>query len=375
MKSICFDRLRTVSLASLLPMTVAFCAATSLRAADIPPTSSTAEPRTIQQQIELAAAYFTGHGVPQNEKLAAYWYERAADAGDPEAEKQIGYFYATGLGVPVDTARAVHWFQLAAASGSESAKVNLGVAYLRGVGVPQNVALGIQLFREAAERGSGLGACFLGEAYLLGIGVPQDKAIALRWYEKGVKLHEARAEFALGSLLAQNTAGGSSDLVRALDLLRKSADAGFVPSMHALGLFLVNQPSYAKSSDEALKLIQAADQAGYWRSTAVLAILERDGKMMPADLHNAYYHFRLATLEGGTATEFLANDLKLLATKLGEQDTATIDAQAAAWHQAHPLSLEFIYKGGENWKKFPAFALADPVAGSFAGRLIATKPN
>lgn len=374
MKSICPDRVRIVSVASLLGVTLAFCGAPSLRAVDIPSAGSAPEPKTISQQIELAAEYFTGHGVPQDEKLAAYWYERAADAGDPEAQRQVGYFYATGLGVPMDTARAVHWFQLAAAGGSEGAKVNLGVAYLRGVGVPKNVALGVQLFREAAEKGSGLGACYLGELYYLGVGVPQDRALAMRWYEKGVKLHEPRAEFALGGLLARDSTA-PSDLVRALDLLRRSSDTGYVPSMHALGLLLVNQPGLAKSSDEALKLLEAADKAGYWRSTAVLAILERDGRLVPQDAHNAYYHFRLALLEGGTDAQFLGNDVRALAVKLGPQDTATIDAQVAEWRNAHPLSLEFVYKGGENWKKFPAFALANPDSGALAGRLIATNPN
>jgi uncharacterized protein len=33
----------------------------------------------VPQQIELAAAYFTGSGVTQDAKQAAYWYQKAAE--------------------------------------------------------------------------------------------------------------------------------------------------------------------------------------------------------------------------------------------------------------------------------------------------------
>ena len=78
------------------------------------------------------ANYLAGHGVPQDLQRAAFWYEKAAGAGDPQAQLQIGYLYEAGIGVPKDPVRAFHWYQLAAAGGLVSAKVNLGIAYLFG---------------------------------------------------------------------------------------------------------------------------------------------------------------------------------------------------------------------------------------------------
>src|SRR5215469_17821474 len=88
---------------------------------DIPRLQAEAQRGSVRQQIELGAAYFAGRGVPQDEKLAAYWYEKAANAGDPGAQKQIGYFYELGIGVPHDPAMAVRWYERAAASGLISA--------------------------------------------------------------------------------------------------------------------------------------------------------------------------------------------------------------------------------------------------------------
>jgi uncharacterized protein len=341
---------------------------------DIPETKSGPEPTSVSQQIQLAAAYMIGRGVKQDDKLAAYWYEKAAQAGDPQAQKQIGYFYEIGLGVAQNLERAVHWYQLAAAGGLLSAKVNLGVAYFWGIGVAKNIPLGIRFFREAAEKGNGLGACYLGNIYNLGLGVEQDKAQALLWYERSAKEHDPRGEFDLAVFLSKRE-NPSYNLARAIDLLRHSAGEGFVPSMHSLGLLLVNHPELAKDSDEPVKLLDTSSKAGNWKSSAVLGVLEREGKMVTIDPKNAYYHFKLATLQGGqTAVRFVAQDLRQIADRIAPQDVATIDGQAQSWYQQHPLSLEFIYKDGENGTRFPAYALANPEAGSYAGRLVPTSP-
>ena len=79
---------------------------------------------SIRDEIVLAGDYFIGKGVPQDTKMAAYWYEKAAGLGSPEAQNQIGYFYQAGIGVSPDPSRALHWYQLAASSGFAKAKVN-----------------------------------------------------------------------------------------------------------------------------------------------------------------------------------------------------------------------------------------------------------
>src|SRR5579863_3953231 len=67
-------------------------------APDIPQNQAGTDKETIQHEIQLGTAYLAGHGVAQDQKLAAYWYEKAANAGDPFAQNQIGYLYQVGLG-------------------------------------------------------------------------------------------------------------------------------------------------------------------------------------------------------------------------------------------------------------------------------------
>jgi TPR repeat protein len=342
---------------------------------DVANAQTVPEPRTVDEEIGLAADYLAGHGVAQDAKLAAYWYTKAAQAGDPEAALQSGYLYDAGIGVEKNPVLAVHWYQLAVAGGLARAKVNLAVAYLWGSGVEQNQAEAIRLLNEAAGKGVGLAACYLGLIYQYGIGVPTDGATADWWYGRGVKLHDARAEYDLGSLefLGRNHA---HDLIASANLLRASAAQGYVPAMHSLGLLLVRNPKLARSTDEAVRLLNGAADAGVWRSHVLLGVLARDGAGVPPDLNAAYLHFRIAALQGGDqARQLVAFDLGALSTKLGAGQAKALDEQAEDWRRHHPAVLEFVEKQGESRERFPAIALAVPEMGAHVAQLLPALPD
>jgi uncharacterized protein len=338
---------------------------------DIPRIQAGAERGSIQQQIELGAAYLAGRGVPRDEKQAAYWYEKAANAGDPGAQQQIGYFYQAGFGVERDPARAAQWFERAVAGGLISAKVNLGVAYVWGLGVRKDPVFATQLFREATEKGSGMGACYLGLMYYLGMGVPKDGSQAKYWLELGTKMHNVPAKYHLALILLKEPDSTSRD--RALRLLRESAAAGVVAAKHQLGLEIVHSPNLGRTPDEAVALLEEAASDGFWKSSVVLGILSRDGHEAVKDHKAAYYHFRIAVLQGGeNATLLTANDLRALSSELGQAQIEAIDREAAAWVQKHNRSLEFVNLRGESSSMFPAYALQYPEKGMHAGMLLGT---
>jgi len=331
------------------------------------------ERRSIDQEIKLADAYLAGHGVEQDPKLAAYWYEKAAGAGDAQAELQTGYLYETGFGVTKDPARAAHWYQLAASSGLVRAKVNLAMAYLWGTGVPANERLALKLLNEAASNGSGLAACYLGDFYAFGVGVPRDQATAEGWYRKGASQHDPIAEFDLATLLFE-AKDHTHDLPAAAALFRESAAAGYVPAMHSLGLLLVRNPDLARSPGEVTELLNGAANAGNWRSSMLLGILARDGGGVPVDDSVAYYHFRVAVLQrGDEAAKLLDADLRKLTARLGPDRTRALDAQADAWYQQHHFVLEFVEKQGEGRGGFPRLALSIPQNGAHAVQLLASQ--
>jgi hypothetical protein len=338
--------------------------------ADLSNVRAAAEQGSIRDEIALAGDYFTGTGVPQDSKMAAYWYEKAAGLGNPEAQNQIGYFYQAGIGVARDPKRAVRWYQLAAAAGFPTARVNLAIAYLRGLGISQNDELAVQLLKQAFDAGNGTAATYLGMLYYFGIAVKQDKAIAERWFESGLKLHDPLAAFDLGSFYSVQ-ADHPHDLPKAAEFLSLAADAGYVPAMHSLGLLLINHPELKHSPEQSRTLLETAANAGSWKSSVVLGILARDGRGTPVDDKAAYFYFRAAVLQGGKEAEPLArSDLKKLEAKLGPEELEAATASADAWFKHHSITLAFVYKEGTPKHDFPAAAVAYASDGSSAGQLV-----
>jgi len=67
---------------------------------------------------ELGVCFRHGWGVPKNKNTAAYYFEIAANLGDPDAQNDLGHCYANGEGVKRDMKKAAKYYRLAAAQGS-----------------------------------------------------------------------------------------------------------------------------------------------------------------------------------------------------------------------------------------------------------------
>ena len=76
-----------------------------------------------------------------------------AEAGDAEAQTDLGFMYANGLGVPQDYTEALKWYRKAAIQGYTKAQYALGAMYANGIGVPQDYVQSYAWFQLAAEGG------------------------------------------------------------------------------------------------------------------------------------------------------------------------------------------------------------------------------
>jgi hypothetical protein len=102
-------------------------------------------------------------------------------------------------------------------------------------------------------------------------------------------------------------------------------------------------------------------------------VLARDGNGVPFDNGAAYYHFRVAALQGGDeARKLVEIDLRLLSAAMGSGRAQAIDSEAGNWYRQHHFVLEFVDKQGQNQARFPALALAAPAVGEHAPQLLAS---
>ncbi len=63
------------------------------------------------------ATVFPKMGVPQDYQQAVFWFRKAAEQGEVNAEVNLAWQYASGLGVPQNHAEAVTWCGKAADQG------------------------------------------------------------------------------------------------------------------------------------------------------------------------------------------------------------------------------------------------------------------
>ena len=344
-------RIRWISLLIIL------CSLNTMTAGATPDTSGVTDLQTkaargyVKQELELAAAYFAGRGVPKDLTQSAYWYRKAADQGNPAAQIYLGYMYTVGMGVPQDKAEAVRWYRRAALAGITEAEVNLASLYIRGDGVKRDIQEALRLLKSAADKQDGRADAYLGVASYLGTGGAVDHPAAEAWFKIGARQHDPEAEFLLASF-NENEPGRVPDLVNDVKLLRLSAAAGYVPAMHGAGLLLVNHPELTQPPEEATNLLLSAANAGYWKASATLGILTRDGRRMAKDQRVAYRWFYIAVLQGGSPAEtYLRPALRRLAASL--PDVASIEQEATAWRQTHPNCDLFVYSDEMNPKHIP----------------------
>lgn len=118
--------------------------------------------------------------------------KEGAQAGDPDAQTDLGNFYMQGRVVARDMVAARGWYEKAAAQNQANAAHVLGQIYWNGDGVTRDTSKAAQLWRIAFERGREDAAFHLGEEAFLRAGRglrkwdPAGRAEARDWYAKAV---------------------------------------------------------------------------------------------------------------------------------------------------------------------------------------------
>jgi TPR repeat protein len=296
-------------------------------------------PGNLQDELRVAGDYLIGRGVRKDPAQAAYWYRKAGDQGDPDAQNQLGYLYSWGIGVDQDSAQALKWFARAAGSGSQTAKLNLAVMYLRGQGTAANPRMAVSLFTELAVRGDTRAQAYLGLLYYSGVAVLQNRQTAEQWFLRSAKGKNPEGEFALGTLYFSSP-DHVHDLTRAAGYLRQAARNGYVPAMHTLGILLIDHPEIRqKGRNEALSMLMRAAEAGTWRASAALGFLARDRRGSDQDTGEAFRWLTVAAQQGGPeAEQFVHADMLRCSQFLTAAQQEDQKRRALAWaaQHAHP---------------------------------------
>ena len=112
----------------------------------------------------------------------------------------LGCYFAFGFLVPPSEEKAAHYFRLAADAGDVDAQYDLGVLLLHA-----NAEEAARYFKLSAEQGNADAQYNLGLCYYRGFGVSPSREEAIRYLELAVKQRQPKAAQALELVLIETS--------------------------------------------------------------------------------------------------------------------------------------------------------------------------
>ena len=112
-----------------------------------------AEAGEAEAQYQMGLNYIYGTDVPKDASKAAFWFSKAAEQGYLPAKREIGILLASGEGVEPDMERAVQYLSEAADQLDPSALYHLGIMYESGIGIDKDLQKAVRMLAYAAEMG------------------------------------------------------------------------------------------------------------------------------------------------------------------------------------------------------------------------------
>ena len=140
-----------------------------------------------------------------------------AQAGDADAQFNLGQAYRLGRGVPLNLSMAQSWFEKAAGTGHLDAATTLGLLLFQN----GNQAAGLKWLKQAAEQGEPRALLVYGTALYNGDGVTQDRLLGYAYVSRA-------AEQGLGP--AKDTLEQLDGLIPAADRAKALALARSIPN-------------------------------------------------------------------------------------------------------------------------------------------------
>ena len=206
---------------------------------------------------------------------------QAAELGQPWAQLYYGGTLKKGIGVAQNLTAAVEWFRKSADQGCAVAFFELGVCYENGEGVERNLDEAEVWYKKALDAGIGEEA----KAALERVGklkaeaTPEAEAVEL--YKKAMEYFDRQDKD-----------------VECAELLRQSAELGFVWAQLFYGRFLCKGIGTALAPDEAVEWFRKAADQDCHEAFYELGVCYENGEGVERDFDQAIAWYRKAA-DGG----------------------------------------------------------------------------
>ena len=190
-----------------------------------------------ETQYSIGVTFYRRSAIPDNQALAAKWFEQAANFGNKESQIIMGGTYEEGTdGFPKDWRKARDFYQKAADQGDADALFFLGVLYSKGGnGISKDTNKSTDYFQKAADLGHSEGQYNIAVGYYHGeFGLPLDRRKAAEWFRKAAEQGLPKAQYALGTMYLKGSGGLPDSRSMAREWYKKAAEQGDPDAQKAL---------------------------------------------------------------------------------------------------------------------------------------------
>ena len=150
-----------------------------------------AEAGDAEAQFEVGKAYDLGEGVEKDLAQAAVWYKKSASQGNMKAQNNLGLAYKNGEGVEKDLNEAMKWLKKSAEQGNKLAMYNLAFCYA----AKDNMKKAFEWMEKSAAENFAFAYCQLGTWYAAPYMPYTDLAKSFSCFKKGAELGNAQAQY------------------------------------------------------------------------------------------------------------------------------------------------------------------------------------
>lgn len=280
-----------------------------------------------------------GYGQLKNTASALRYVQNAADKGFLPAQQLLARYALLEKRNQTD---ALYWFKKASDANDIQAQMYCAAAYLFGLGVQKNDELAKRYYIAAAKGGNSLAQYTLAQSFIDSRDA-SNKKLGLIWLMKAVEKNNPAAQATLGEMYAQGKMV-PVDLEKAKALINLSIAQGYIPGMVKMGDLMRQQNDIKLAKEWYTK----AMDAHYSPAAIALSKLYTDEKSPLYDLHLGFLAMLNAAQnrskeaqqalvlmykngQGVDKNENLAKDWQAIANESAKNNPALAEVHAAEW--------------------------------------------
>lgn len=212
-----------------------------------------------------------------------------ANAGVSDSQYKLGMLYRNGENWEHDSELSERWIKAAALQGHIKAQLEYGDLLLNN----NDIDSAREFYFSAAKKGNRDA-----KSRLARIQAPVDTNVSclLEIFDNTVFPGNGLGEYRYGGLLLK-TAWTNEDRVKAFNMFLKSAQDGYVESLHQVALMYRDGVGVPKNNEKMIEYLTKASDAGLTQSTILLADLYSQGNIVPKDDCKSFkYSLRAANM-------------------------------------------------------------------------------